>query len=93
MKQETLEEATERVLANNIDGLKDALQDDDLFFFYKGVIQCYGEAMVKYQAEKMYSEEEVRGLFKQYKEEFSIYRNMQILNAQFEEWFNQNKKK
>jgi hypothetical protein len=93
MKQETLEEATERVLANNIDGLKDALQDDDLFFFYKGVIQCYGEAMVKYQAEKMYSEEEVRKLFNQYKEYFSIYRNEQILNTQVEDWFEQNKKK
>jgi hypothetical protein len=50
-KQETLEEAAERILANNIDGLRDALQDDDLFFFYKGVIQCYGEAMVEWQAE------------------------------------------
>jgi hypothetical protein len=40
-----------------------------------------------------YSEEEVRELFKQYKEEFSIYRNLQILNAQFEEWFEQFKKK
>jgi hypothetical protein len=56
-KKETLEEAAERILANNIDGLRDALQDDDLFFFYKGVIQCYGEAMVEWQAERMYSEE------------------------------------
>jgi hypothetical protein len=59
MKQETLEEAAERILANNIDGLRDALQDDDLFFFYKGVIQCYGEAMVEWQAERMYSEEDM----------------------------------
>jgi hypothetical protein len=58
-KQETLEEAAERILANNIDGLRDALQDDDLFFFYKGVIQCYGEAMVEWQAERMYSEEDM----------------------------------
>ena len=59
LEQETLEEAAERILANNIDGLRDALQDDDLFFFYKGVIQCYGEAMVEWQQEqdkKMYSE-------------------------------------
>ena len=47
MKQETLEEIAERILANNIDGLRDALKDDDLFFFYKGVIQCYGQAMAK----------------------------------------------
>jgi len=47
----------------------------------------------KWQSDRMYSQEEVKDLFNQYKEEFSIYRNMQILNAQFEEWFNQNKKK
>jgi hypothetical protein len=47
MKQETLEEVAERILANNIDGLRDALKDDDLFFFYKGVIQCYGQAMAQ----------------------------------------------
>jgi hypothetical protein len=47
IKQETLEEIAERILANNIDGLRDALKDDDLFFFYKGVIQCYGQAMAK----------------------------------------------
>lgn len=28
----------EKLLANNIDGLRDALQDDDIYFFYKGVI-------------------------------------------------------
>jgi hypothetical protein len=54
-KQETLEEAAERILANNVDGLSELLQDDDLFFFYKGVIQCYGEAMAEWQAEIMYS--------------------------------------
>lgn len=56
MKQETLEQAAERILANNVDGLKDLLQDDDLFFFYKVVIQCYGEAMAKWQSERMFSE-------------------------------------
>ena len=60
--KETIEEVAERILANNIDGLRDALKDDDLFFFYKGVIQCYGESMAKWQQERMYSEEEVREL-------------------------------
>ena len=58
-KQETIEEVAERILANNIDGLRDALKDDDLFFFYKGVIQCYGESMAKWQQERMYSEEDM----------------------------------
>jgi hypothetical protein len=61
-KQETLEEVAEKVLANNIDGLRDALQDDDLFLFYKGVIQCYGEAMANYQAKRMYSAEDLKHL-------------------------------
>lgn len=56
-KQETLQENAKRILANNIDGLRDALQDDDLFFFYKGVVQCYGEAMAKWQ--KKHSEKSV----------------------------------
>jgi hypothetical protein len=51
-QQETLEQVAERILANNIDGLRDALKDDDLFFFYKGVIQCYGEAMAEWQKEQ-----------------------------------------
>ena len=59
MEQETVEEFAERILGNNIDGLRDALNDDDLFYFYKGVIQSYGEAMAQYQAKRMYSEEEV----------------------------------
>jgi hypothetical protein len=59
MKQETLEEVAERILANNIDGLREALKDDDLFFFYKGVVQCYGEAMAKWQQERSYSEEDM----------------------------------
>jgi hypothetical protein len=48
-KQETLREVAERIFANNIDGLRDALIDDDLFFFYKGVILNFGEEMVKWQ--------------------------------------------
>ena len=47
----------------------------------------------KWQAERMYSEEEVIELFTKYKEEFSIYRNMQILDTQFIEWFEKFKKK
>jgi hypothetical protein len=64
MKTE-LEQAAEIILANNIDGLRDALKDDDLFYFYKGVIQCYGETMANWQAERMYSEEDLREAFRQ----------------------------
>ena len=60
--KETLEEASERILANNVDGLKDALQDDDLFYFYKDVIKFYGQEMAKWQEEQdknKYSEEDM----------------------------------
>jgi hypothetical protein len=50
-KEEPISKVAESILANNIDGLRDALNDDDLFFFYKGVILNYGEEMVKWQQE------------------------------------------
>jgi hypothetical protein len=53
----------------------------------------FGAKWQQEQDKNKYSEEEVRELFKQYKEEFSIYRNLQILNIQFEDWFEQVKKK
>ena len=62
-KQETIEEVAERILANNIDGLKDLLNDDDLFYFYKGVIINYGVAVAEHQSEKTFSEEDMRNSF------------------------------
>ena len=62
-----LEEVAERILANNIDGVRDALQDDDLIFFYKGVIQYYGEAMAKWQAKRMFRKKRLENFYK-YKE-------------------------
>jgi hypothetical protein len=93
-KQETLEEVAERILANNIDGLRDALQDDDLFFFYKGVIQCYGEAMVEWQQEqdkKMYSEEDMFKFLDFINNRY--YGSFSIDKEDLQEWFEQFKKK
>jgi hypothetical protein len=87
IKQETLEEVAERILANNIDGLRDALNDDDLFFFYKGVIQCYGEAMAKWQQEQMYSEEDMDKAFD------AGLNYMKDGNLNKNEWFEQFKNK
>jgi hypothetical protein len=89
-KQETLEQVAERILANNIDGLRDALKDDDLFFFYKGVVQCYGEAMAKWQQEKMYSEEDMHNLMNEYQE--YLFKTNEPVKT-FKEWFEQFKKK
>jgi hypothetical protein len=85
----------ERILANNIDGLRDALQDDDLFFFYKDVIQHYGEAMAKWMQERMYSEEDMRKAFiaggNSCIEEDDVYGS--LYDAYMEDWFKQLKKK
>lgn len=87
-KQETPKEAAERILANNVDGLRDALQDDDLFFFYKDVIQCYGKEMVKWQQEKMFK------LVEEYNQMLidpSVHEDHK--EKSFKEWFEQFKKK
>lgn len=96
----TLEEFAERILANNIDGLRDALKDDDLFFFYKGVVQCYGEAMAKWQMERSYSEEEVIELLQKaltHKDDGEIGSLVtaqgEIRPANFFSWFERFKKK
>jgi hypothetical protein len=93
MKTE-LEQAAEIILANNIDGLKDALKDDDLFYFYKGVIQCYGEDMAKWQQERMYSDielftEELKDKIDSF--EYSVNQNSYISDY-IKEWFEQFKK-
>jgi hypothetical protein len=87
-QQETLEQVAERILANNIDGLRDALKDDDLFFFYKGVIQCYGEAMAEWQQQNSYSEADMKESFDAgYKKGFSGYPNTENWKElPFNEW-------
>lgn len=50
--KETIEEVAERILANNVDGLQELINDDDLFYFYKGVIKFYGVAMAEWQREQ-----------------------------------------
>lgn len=47
----------------------------------------------KWKAERMYSEEEVKALFKQYQNAFPLHRGIQVLDSEFTEWFNQFKKK
>jgi hypothetical protein len=81
MKQETLEEVKDLSYYK-------ANAEEDYLAVPISVLRYISEL-----EERMYSEEEVRKLFKQYKEDFSIYRNQQILNVEFEEWFEQFKKK
>ena len=92
-KQETIEEVAEKILANNVDGLKDALQDNDLFFFYKGVIQCYGESMAKWQQERSYSEEELLNLLTHFAVEIQRQNKKGQYPIEIKSWFERNKEK
>jgi hypothetical protein len=92
-KQETLQEVAERILANNIDGLRDALKDDDLFFFYKGVVVCYGEAMAEWQQEqdkKLYSYDEMleilHNIFGVYGKHIDVKFNKDLINDLFNQY-------
>ncbi len=51
------------------------------------------EAGAKWQAERMYSEEEVLKILHNYRNHFEIYRNIQVLPDVFFPWFEQFKKK
>jgi hypothetical protein len=88
-KQETIEEAAERFYSEQSESYENAIEPT--FDYSRYLVTGFIDG-AKCQAERMYSEKEVRDLFNLYKEEFSIYRNSQILNVQFEEWFNENKK-
>lgn len=72
-KQETLQEVAERILANNIIGLKDALNDDDLFLFYKEVILHYGQAMAEWQKENTKKTVSISDLKDGYQQELFNY--------------------
>jgi hypothetical protein len=50
-------------------------------------------AGAKWQSERMYSEEEVLKILHNYRNNFELYRNIQVLPNMFFEWFEQNKKK
>jgi hypothetical protein len=78
-KKETLEEFIS--LSVTPEGL-------DQFSYDKGL-----EDGAKWQAERMYSEEEVLKLFSDYRIYFDLYRNIQVLPTMFSEWFEQFKKK
>jgi hypothetical protein len=79
--KETLEEAAE----NESEYLSD-WEDKDMY--QRGFI-----AGAKWQQERSYSEQEVLELFNQHKKRFIMYRNMQILDVEFNKWFEQFKNK
>jgi hypothetical protein len=85
MEKEILEEAAKRTYQKG-------LQDDIDLSFYDGV--RFG---AKWQAERMYSEEEVRNLFSKYQYDYAqwVLRMEDDINGQPmpTEWFEQLKKK
>jgi hypothetical protein len=84
MKQETLEEAAERILDTN----KVADEDMILSDTFSKVVNSMVE-IAKWQKEQMYSEEEVIDIAKQ---AFVLGANFGLIGT-FNEWFEQFKKK
>ena len=78
-KQETLEEAAERIYPDN--GFEDDLYCDEGKIFRESWLEG-----AKWQQERSYSEEEVRGLLIK-------FHNQCPDRWEIDEWFNQNKKK
>ena len=86
-KQETLEEVAEKYASkiwDYSDSNEKTLHANCKKAFIKGA---------KWQSKRMYSEENVFQFFEKYREDFSIHRNIQVLPSQFEQWFEQFKKK
>jgi hypothetical protein len=77
-KQETLEDAKQRILDSNYMTLNDA----DIF-----------EMGAKWQAKRMYSEEDLREAFKQSRQAKIFEEGMPPVYESFEEWFEQFRKK
>jgi hypothetical protein len=42
----------EKLLGNNIDGLREIINDDDLFLFYKGVVCEFAKEFAEYHVDK-----------------------------------------
>ena len=53
-KNVNIKKIAEKTLANNIDGLREALKDEYLFLHYKDTIINYGIEMAKNQSKLMY---------------------------------------
>jgi molecular chaperone GrpE (heat shock protein) len=86
-KQETLKEVAEKYASkiwDYSDSNEKTLHANCKKAFIKGA---------KRQSKRMYSEENVFQFFEKYREDFSIHRNIQVLPSQFEQWFEQFKKK
>lgn len=81
-KKETLEEAAAQFAKNH--SIYPTAQDDTQYGFINGA---------KWQAEKMYSEEEVFNIIYNYKNYFKLYRNIEVLPNEFFKWFKKFKKK
>jgi hypothetical protein len=86
MKQETLEQAAHRILTEY--GIKSIGQSIGVIKVQELMVE-----MAKYQAERMYSEEDLREAFRQSRQVFIYQKDMPPLFENFEEWFEQFKKK
>ena len=85
MEKETLEEAAENYCSNNHAINEDRAAWQDIEFAFKDG--------AKWQAERMYSEEDLREAFKQSRQCKIFEKDMPPVHNEFEDWFEKFKKK
>jgi hypothetical protein len=87
--KEQLEEAAEKMYKQSYDEFGEATWDEGKLFHRKaGFIDG-----AKWQQERMYSEEDLREAFKQSRQALIFEKDMPPVYNDFEEWFEQFKKK
>lgn len=92
MEKETIEEAAYQARRDYQDEVgKDGMNECIMFDAMK--IQKGFELGAKWQAERMYSEDDLKEAFKQSRQAFIFQKDMPCVYDSFEEWFKQFKKK
>ena len=96
MEKETLEEAAERLIFKTIGGnygIMSSDENDQVDGYYNTYEEAYLTLKLKWQAERMYSEEDLREAFKQSRQCKIFEKDMPPVYNEFKDWFEQFKKK
>lgn len=93
-KQETLEEALEEVARKHAN-LKEGFDIEEELYYNPSGMNAYKSFIegAKWQQERMYSEEDMREAFKQSRQAKIFEKDMPPVHNEFEDWFEQFKKK
>lgn len=82
-KQETIEEIAFKLFPKKVNNIFSKENEEKRGILRKGA---------EIQSKRMYSEEEVRIMFKKYQNQFPLHRNVQVMTSEFNQFFEQFKK-